>query len=261
MSQTCEPEYPKFFAEGIGQYDTRVVVQAVDEAIVEGMLPDELELAPQSVTGDGKHPLMMLFGRQSGVRPDFMPEAVGMNYDEFIVVLPFVQWRAECKKKYRGPFAFMPRLYLDELFPTLLGWWYAYPKELARMSSGDHYSVDSLVFDRPILRGAFVPYGPTQSPDDFPNFERLRPIFEIPLVGKLDLNPSPYRCSHMTFELERATAQACEATVDIMSPFLPGLVPGVYRTAGLDVEPLGAFLLDVPWRLTLPFNCGCIDCA
>ncbi len=261
MTTICDPKklkFPKFPSKAIGSYASRVVVWPYPTEVLQNLLPERLELAPQTITGPGAHPVVMLFGRQSHVRPDFIPFG-GMNYYEFIFAIPFVQWKDPDAYKFRGPFAYMPRLYLDKAWATLLGYMYGYPKLLGRIQGGDTYRVRELLLDRPLIRGEFTSHGDRKPPSDFPNFEALKPIFEIPFVGKLDV--SPYICSRLTFHLDDALMRSCESTVEIQYEFLPGVFPDTRASLGLAESPLGSFELDVPWDLTLPFGCDCLECS
>ncbi len=261
MTQICPPQdlkYPRYPSKGEGLYSSHVVIWPFPNEVISSLLPDRLELAPQTMTGDATHPVMMLFGRHAHVRPDFIPFG-GMNYYEFILAIPFVQWKDASAYKFRGPFAFMPRLYLDKVFATLLGYMYGYPKLMARIQGGNAYRVHELLLDRPLIRGDFTDHGDQQPVSAFPNFENVRAIFEIPFVGKLDA--SPYICSKMTFHLDDALIRSCEARVELQYEFLPGLLPDTRVSRGLAHEPFGAFQLDVPWDLTLPFGCDCLECS
>lgn len=260
MTHICPPDdldFPKYPAQGQGFYSTNAVVWPFPEEVISPLLPGRLELAPQTLTQESTHPVIMFFGHQTDVRPDFLPFG-GMDYNEFIIAIPFVQWRDASAYAYRGPFAYMPRLFLDRVFATLLGYMYGYPKLLARIHGGHAYRVHDLLLDRPLIRGDFTAHGDQKPISDFPNFEALRPIFEIPFVGKLDV--TPYICSKMTFKLDDALIRSCESSVELQYEFLPGILPDTRVSEGLAHEPLGSFQIDVPWELTLPFDCRCLKC-
>ncbi len=256
----CDPIYPNSFPKAVGFYRSFFTMLPFDSAILAALLPPKLELGPQSMTPAGTHPLVLLFGKHFDVRPELIPFG-GMSYLECIIAIPNVQWRDE-RNDYRGPFAYMPRLYLDELWPTLLGYLYAYPKLVARMEGrppeDPHYRVRSLVKDNPLIHGEFLRRGPQLAPTDWPNFANVRGVFEQPFIGKLEL--SPYTCSKLTFKLDQASVQPCSADVDIEREFLPGVEPASYLVDGIDVDALGSFYIAVPWELTLPFGCSCIGC-
>jgi hypothetical protein len=60
----------------------------------------------------------------------------------------------------------------------------------------------------------------------------------------------------MTFELEKATLQAIHGEVRIDASFVRGLPRGGFPFEGIDSGPLGGFLIEVPWTLSLPFSCS-----
>lgn len=261
MTHICNPDdltYPNYPAQGEGIYSTNAVLWPFPNEVIAPLLPRKLELAPQTLTGHDTHPVIMFFGSQANVRPDFIPFG-GMSYNEFIIAIPFVQWRDAGEYPYRGPFAYMPRLFLDKVFATLLGYMYGYPKLLARIQGGNAYRVHDMLLDRPLIRGDFTPHGDQKPVSEFPHFAALRPIFEIPFVGKLDV--TPYICSKMTFNLDDALIRSCESSVELQYEFLPGILPDTRVSQGLTHEPLGSFQLDVPWNLTLPFDCDCLECT
>lgn len=260
MSNGCDPVYPQRFAHAVGNYRTYFTIVPYDDAILTGMLPGDLELATQSITPAGTHPLVFLFGKHFDVRPNIIPFG-GMTYLEYICAIPFVQWRRS-SNKYQGPFSYMPRMYLNELIPTLLGYMYAYPKQMARMEGNpptdSHYGVRTLLQDEALIEGSFNRSGPQLPPADFPNFANVRAVFEQPFVGKYEIGP--YVCSKLTFKLDQAIIQSCTAEVEVERAFVPGLELGSILRPGIDTDPLGSFYMSVPWELTLPFGCDCIDC-
>ena len=202
----------------------------------------------------------MFFGHQRDVRPNVVPY-FGMTYHEFIFAIPFVQWRQERHAPaYRGPFAYMPRLYLDKLWPTVLGYMYGYPKTLARIHQSEQggYRVRDLVLDRPLIRATFRPEGESAPPAAFEHFEAIRSIFKIPIIAKLEA--TPYLCSRMTFHLDEATLRSAPCTVELQDAILPGVLPDTRASRGLADQALGSFELRVPWELTLPFRCDRLSC-
>lgn len=260
MSTGCDPVYPSQLAHAVGYYRTYFAIIPFDDAVLTGMLPGELELAPQTMTPPGTHPLVFLFGKHFDVRPNFIPFG-GLTYLEYICAIPFVQWR-NASHDYKGPFAYMPRMFLDELFPTLLGYMYAYPKVMARMSGNPPtdslYDVRSLLQDEALIQGTFNTFGPQLPPVDFPNFAHVREVFEMPFIGKYEIGP--YVCSKLTFKLDQAIIQPATANIEVAREFVDGLLPGSFIRPSIDADPLGSFYMAVPWELTLPFACQCIGC-
>jgi len=229
-----------------------------DAVLLSALLPEELELDEQSITPSGFHPFMFMFGHQRGVRPNVVPFG-GWSYLEFIAIIPFVRWRNDMFA-YRGPFAYMPRLFLDQTMPTIAGYLYGYEKKLARVSSTPtEYRVHSVGLDKPIVRADLGPSMPPTSPSSAPHFAPLEPIFSLPMIAQYPFGA--YVSSFMTFELAQATVSSTPLTVDIRQEFLEGIYTGELELEGLDDAPLGGFTIDVPWKLTAPFWPRQIKCA
>lgn len=216
------------------------------------MLPGELELAPQTTTPDGTHPVFFIFGRHTHVHSHLSrwPE---MNYLEFVLGVPCVQWKSS-KTKYRGPYFFMPRLFLDSIPPILLGWLYGLAKKLSRVHMGDgDYKVDSLIRNERIVSGQFKAYGQPGSPSRFPFFKTVAELLQQPFVGQTPLGF--YRCSRFDWNFEQASVQPLEAEMEIAKPFRPGLPVGPFSAKGIDESPLGAFRIETHWKLSVPMTC------
>ena len=132
-----------------------------------GLLPAGLELAPlpntnsarsslnasSSSSGDSSeplHPIAFTFCTQFNVGSPF----THFTYKEFILTVPYVQWddaHAPSYPNYRGPFAYLPHLFLNESEPVDLGHSYVGDrKELAAIALG---------LDRKAGSGSFVVTG------------------------------------------------------------------------------------------------------
>lgn len=238
----------RLFGEGV--YHARGVVLAVDAARVASMVARGLTLAPQSLTPDGTHPVTLLFGRHSGVHPNVLPIRGG-RYREFLLAVPYLRRESGGG----GPFASMPRLYLSSWLFVALGWAYAYPKWRARIEDDEAgYRIRSLLSGRPRIEAGFTPDGPAGPVGGFPHFASLAPIFAQPFVQRFWW--TPWICSIMQFDLERASVRSVSESVDVREAFVPGLPVGSFEFRGIDAGPLGAFHIEVPWRLSLPMGCG-----
>src|SRR5262245_50573450 len=112
--------YPHAEVYAVGTYQAATVLWSLPLAVAQALLPSGLELGPQQVAPPGEHPVLLMFGHHQGVRPNFL-HVPGMEYLEFLVAVPHVQW-VQRTDPYRGPFAFLPRLFLDRWLPTALGW-------------------------------------------------------------------------------------------------------------------------------------------
>jgi hypothetical protein len=246
---TRHPLFPPSRLDTDGHYQASFVLWSLPQGAVRQMLPAALEPAAQSLTGAGQHPLMFVFGEQQHVRP-IIHRGAGLTYREFITVVPFVQWTA-AGHGYRGPFAFLPRLFLDRWLPVVLGWLVGFAKRRERVHMGPGgYAVSRLLRKQPIVGASFVPHGPVGRCIDFPLFSALRPIFELPLITRLAVGP--FLAMNFTWELERAQMQATAADVHIHEAYVRGLPITRFHAEGIDRNTLGAFALNVPWTLSLP---------
>lgn len=264
MSQNCTPDsihMPTYPLKALGYYRTFGVVVPIDVATAQASLPDELEIMPQDITPSGTHPLMLLFGKQFDVHPNFAP-ILNMTYLEHVSALPFVRYR-DTENDYKGPFAFLPKLYLNELLPTLLGHLYAYPKTWARVAGNppydEVYSVHGLLSGDPIVQAVFERSGPQAPADHFEHFAKIRSIFEMPFIGQYEFGS--LICSNLNFKIPQATIQSATANVAIQREYIQGLAPSTYQSVGIEDSPLGGFYMATPWELTPPFGCDCIKCS
>jgi hypothetical protein len=100
-----------------GRWTGTYAVLDMDVADVARMLRADLRLGPQSMTGAGKHPVYFMFGRQSDVASGLpLMSCIGMTYLEAMIVIPFVRYDGGTRD-----FNYMPRLYLDQYYPSWLG--------------------------------------------------------------------------------------------------------------------------------------------
>ena len=113
----------------VGHMTAIVAILPVAHEAARAMLPAGLDLAAQDVMWGDRHPLMLILGRQSGVRMRLLP--FGADYLEFILAVPFVE-RPGGRERIGGPFCYPARLYLDRGLPTVAGrLLYAYDKRRA----------------------------------------------------------------------------------------------------------------------------------
>jgi hypothetical protein len=244
----------------VGTYRSDCAVVALPIGDVRAMLPAGVAPGPQTLAPPGHHPVLFMFGRHRGVHPVILPIRGG-SYHEMITAVPFLDYpdgaKTDSGSVYRGPYAFMPRLYLDDWIFVVLGWFYGYDKVRARIEdTGDAYRVRSLVRRRPIVSGRFPPRGEAGPVSDFPNFAAVAPAFRQPFLGKFFFGPIV--CSIMAFELEKAVMRPVEARIAVETAYLPGMPAREFRVPGIDASPLGAFHIEVPWTLSYPMRCACL---
>ncbi|MGH1345004.1 MAG: NAD(P)-binding protein [Nannocystales bacterium] len=253
-------------SEGVGTLDSRIVVLGLPRERVEKLLPLGLELAPQTLTFPDKHPVFVMFSH------DHFEAWFGeMDYNELMVAVPYVQ-RTALHVANRGPFVYMPRLYLDEDLPRRLGnLLYGFEKELGNIANGpDSYTVRNRDNDQLIASATFAEAGTPQPPSSLPLFQSVRKLFEMPTISQalrivddeaFDERDfvSPFLACTVCYDFSDATAtvQPLTATVEFTTALTPpGLPPGPIAVPSLDTEVLGAFRLRCNQVVSLPGSCA-----
>lgn len=240
----------------VGTYHSDCAVVSLPVEDVRRMLPEGVSPGPQTLAPAGEHPILFMFGRHDGVHPVILPIRGGA-YHEMITAVPFLDYGKPEGKGYRGEYAFMPRLYLDDWIFVMLGWVYGYDKVRARISdTPGGYRVSTLGSGDPLVSGHFDARGSAGPVSEFPNFAAVAPTFQEPFLGKLGFGP--VLCSVMTFELDKATLRPAEGRIVVERPYVPGMPVGEIRVPGIDASPRGAFHIEVPWTLSWPMPCGCL---
>ena len=134
-------------AGGAGQMDAYCVTILAVKKDVQAMLPPGLSLMSTDLDTDLERPVVLLFTRQSHVRPGFVAFG-GINYHEFIEIIPNV-CRDDLDAPGGGPFSYMPYLVLDQFLPVLLGVnLYGYNKRLGRIANKAEVSTSSAIWAR-----------------------------------------------------------------------------------------------------------------
>ena len=185
------------------------------------MLPAGLELAAQDFMPGKRHPLVLILGRQSDVRPRLLP--LGADYLEAILAVPFVQLR-ERGTPPRGPFCYCPRLLLDRRLPIVVGrLLYRYDKRraLIRMTA-DSYRIAEPARGELLLNAQFRA---AEAPVE-PSRRAAAMLFELPVISRA---AHGWRYSFADFGLDRALIEALELKLTIHRPFVSGLPVGRVR--------------------------------
>jgi uncharacterized protein with NAD-binding domain and iron-sulfur cluster len=239
---------------GMAQTRGANAVMAFPRATVQAMLDPGLVLAAQDMTPPDQHPVLLLFGWQGDVRPNRMPFGGG-NYLEFIVSVPFVQHAtARDHERCPGPFIYMPKLFLDQLFPTLLGiFGYGYNKELASIRADKtDYTVFQRSTQKALISASFQATGPTASEVDFPHFHITRKPYGLPLVSRTKLGTWHY--SFYDFALGQALIQPIDMTIKVYSKDVGGLPPGTYTVPSIEQQGMGAFFIATDATISNPLQ-------
>lgn len=158
---------------------------------------------------------------------------------------------------------FAPRLYLDQPFAIFLGWLVGYAKEfgwitgdmMCAQAVGQHCTqvVDGLDLTRRFSGLANRGSAPGR-PADFPHFRNIRPMLELPVIGKLI--EGFFVRTRFDFDFATARLWPVHADVTLTANFFHGLLPQIaWSVDGIDTQRLGAFCMEVNWRLTDPVAC------
>ena len=229
----------------VGRMTAVVAVLPLSQDAARAMLPPGLELAAQDFLPGKRHPLVLILGRQSGVRPRLLPR--GADYLEAIVAVPFVQLRDRGTPP-RGPFCYCPRLLLDRRLPIVGGrLLYRYDKRraLIRMTA-DSYRIADPARGELLLsahfRAAEAPVEPSRS--------CAAMLFELPVISRA---AHGWRYSLVDFELDRALIEPLELNLTIHRPFVSGLPAGEFVIAGTEGDTARAFRIHTSWRLPGPW--------
>jgi hypothetical protein len=207
------------------------------------MLPDGLDLAPQDFMAADRHPLVLILGEQSDVRPRLLP--LGADYLETIVAVPLVELRS--RSEPRAPFCYCPRLLLDRRLPIVAGrLLYGYDKRRAMIRmTGDSYRIADPAHGELLLHAAFraaaAGIGPPHSSP--------AALFDLPVISR---TAHGWRYSQADFGLDRAILEPLELRLTIRRPFVSGLPVGEFAIPG-DDDVSRAFRVRTDWRLAGPW--------
>jgi hypothetical protein len=248
----------------VGDYDACVMIFPVPLADVAGLLPAGLQLASQSITPTGQHPVLLYVGQQRQVRnvsvpsvlcPLLRPFGLCMYFLEAAIAIPYVQKTSDLSA---SPKFCSVKLYLNKSLPIYLGWLCGFPKELGQLTAiGNSYDVQTMSSD-PLLQITYTPESPFRSISSFSNFAALRPMFEQVHIGRLFSLGVPlletFVCCDIDLKLTSARAQSVTISGALTSTFSTFL-PSGFSLPGIKTDALGAFRLQTTWELTPPDVC------
>jgi hypothetical protein len=228
----------------VGRMTAVVAVLPLSQDTARAMLPVGLDLAAQDFMPGKRHPLVLILGRQSDVRPKLLP--LGADYLEAIFAVPFVQLRGRGTAP-RGPFCYCPRLLLDRRLPILGGrllYHYDKHRALIRMTD-DSYRIAEPTNGELLLsaqvRTAEAPVEPAR--------RDAAMLFALPVISRA---AHGWRYSLVDFGLDRALIEPLELRLTIDRPFASGLPAGEF-VAGTDGGGARAFRIQTSWRLLGPW--------
>ena len=225
----------------VGDLDAAVGLVAVPADTARTMLPSGLRLASPSVAPADRHPLLLMLGHQRNVR--LASFSGGIDYLEFILAVPFVEHERP-ERHPRGPFGWLPCLYLDRRLPIVAGRvLLAYHKRRAAISATEEsYRVACARTGAPLLSARFKATGASSNGCPPPSAEILR----LPVISR---RTYAWRYSIADLALDRAEIEPIGIELTIERAFVPGLPTGSFA---LESERGQAIRLRTGWRLTGP---------
>jgi hypothetical protein len=237
-----------------GTCNGHLAFTTVDATFLQGLLPPDIELAPQTYAPEGLHPLLLMFNDtwlQSNPNLERIAKEYNLelklHYNEFIVMLPYVQFK-DAQYNDDGPWCFLPVLYLDSLLAVLGGriFW-EFNKELARFDTlGGIFNVNSEITNSPLFSTAFgLMAGQPVVGSTQPNYVDIMPILKLPVLeyGGYGYVTSVYSINYETAVI---TPQGTNVT-NHSSKYLP---PGILQIPAITQNPMGCFNMNYDWSLS-----------
>jgi hypothetical protein len=245
----------------------RGVTLALPIAEVQRFLPNGLVLGAQNVTPPGTHPVILSFNslyRAIMSVPTLLPT---LTYHEFTFGVPYSYVQpgtlgrmfgavlGRGGDQLRGPYYYMPRLFLDSVLATMGGVLYwGYAKKLARFK----LSTGSFAIDAengvPQISLEWDILGEPRPVSAFPHFEPVREMLAQPLVSQMPVGMGPlFVVADFNKRWDLATLQPTATTVRVDNEIVPGFgaahYPSEGRSPGIDTQVLGSYELSASWML------------
>jgi hypothetical protein len=234
-----------------GACDFTLMAIDAPAAPITAVLPSSLELGHSGAnTPPERHPIILAMGTQRHVGQPAFPMPF-FSYLELAIGIPSV-YLSRAGGGYRGPFVYVTRLYVDQLWPLFLGRSVGYPKYLGRLHADSHsFEVLTLRKRSPLVRLERETYGLPQNPSMYPKFSAVRELMTQPIVSRW--LPGIYLYTYFNWHFEDALLQPAAVTLQVFGDSLPGLGAGSYQWSGFDNAVFGAGALCANWKLTPPY--------
>ncbi|HLY16923.1 MAG TPA: acetoacetate decarboxylase family protein [Bryobacteraceae bacterium] len=234
----------------IGDGLTRGVILALPRAHVCALLPAGLRLGDHNVTPAGTHPVIFQFHDFVNCQWSFPTWLQPMQFHEQTVGIPFTYLDAG------GPYFFMPKLYLDDLWVQLNGrFWWGFDKEMAAVQrTTSRYAVNNLSGRRIVSldwttdgEDSYLPAARS------PVFEPFRRLLDQTLISAF---PAASPCFSLT-DFDRnwnlGKVRPLRTVLDVDPAYMPGFSGGHFPAEG------AAYEFSAPWWLSLPYSPGAFD--
>ncbi len=243
-----------------GDGTMRGVTVALPSEHVSDFLPAGMRLGEQSVSPPGTHPVILFFHDMFRAQMSIPTLLPNMTYHEHSVGVPFTFISRDAPTPGKpGPYYFMPRLHLDNLFATVGGvLFWGFAKHMARFTvTSDTYSVTD-DNDRPITTVSWEAAGEHRPIREYANFEPVRQMLSQPIISQVPASLGPFFIlSDFDKNWAVATVRPLRTAMDVFVEYVPGFSGGRYPETGLspgiDESVLGCYELRAPWRLSLPY--------
>lgn len=250
--------------KGEGELDSVMVVLMLPTTEVARLLPLGLQLAPNPLSPVGKHPVIVQLSHDRFEFGD-------MDYDEMMLAVPYVQLSSFDAPR-RGPFIYMPRLYLNAELPRLLGvCLYGYEKQEATIvrdfpeapgSEGSYRVSDS--DGGTLVAATMTASGSRAHPSTIACFAQLRQLLEMPLISQAARiwnadaassdELSPFLASNLVYAFDDPSTwiEPMKVELSVGSAFDPHGLTGSYAVPALCDGAWGGFRISVKLGVALP---------
>ena len=253
-------------SDPFGVYTAAIVFRYISRADAEKALASlqtinpNARLDPSFEDRHGNYPVCYCFGFHENLlsgwmlklnRRDIGIKFKGVDYSEVCIGILGVKLD-DPAHVYPGPFLFMPRLHLNRLYPTFLGWMVGLEKAWSRVSPSDeNYAVHERFTGRKLYRAEFEPYGEIGPPERFTNLGPFLKLLELPLLSRL-LGDILY--TYFNWGWEHSFIQPIRGRLECFSDKVPCMPRGCFEFGGIDEDASGAFRVHLPWELVAPFR-------
>lgn len=213
------------------------------------LLTEDLDFTPQSLTKEGYHPIIFQANTQH-IR--IFVSWFRMNYYEMIPLIPLIHFKKASDQYYQSA----PLLYVSSILIVIgarIMWhlnkvWSKFnlsaeveslPKVKHISESVFRKSVEAIDMDSEEA-------GETGKPGDFPNYEKIEPMFNHDALIYND--KQKYWVA--TYSIETHDVQPTVAKVDIKD--IPEMKSQSFKIPSIVESPLGAYRLNFSWELLRP---------
>jgi len=231
-------------------------ILAVDVAQVEKVIPSALTLAPQKISPEGKHPVVVIFQHLDQEQP-LKSWAAGwpfpFTYYEIIIAVPYTQQPGVSKNE---TYWFNSGMYVDTLWPARFGLFLGFTKHTSKINADEKDTTSKYtVFDpsddtKAIIEGAFSVTSKTAVP-----FETAKRALKTTLLMTWITETIKNHVFTLTFwnwglDSGKTKVYPVQAEISLEWPAADMLAPlnGVYRSTPLGEDnSCGSFWFDGSW--------------